>query len=120
MFDQLSEWYFRGLFAITELSNPLRGLSVIRACIWSVSNPVLIPTDYGAMYSKRQKLISKKIRMMEKTMDDYDHRKFVNMGASEKSTLISKNRSFIKGKGFNHLEHFFRMTIRVEGPFPGP
>ena len=44
-------------------------------------------------------------------MDDYDHQKFVNVGASEKFTLISNNRSFIKEKGFHHLEDFFRKTI---------
>ena len=48
-------------------------------------------------------------------MDDYDHRKFVNMGASEKFTLISKNRSFIKEKGFHHPEYFFHKTITQKG-----
>ena len=48
---------------------------------------------------------------MEEQIDDYDHQKFVNVGASEKFTLISKNRSFIKEKGFHYLEDFFRKTI---------
>ena len=48
-------------------------------------------------------------------MDDYNHQKFVNLGESEKFTLISKNRSFIKEKGFHHLEDFFRKTIANKG-----
>ena len=60
---------------------------------------------------------------MEEPSDDYDHLMFVNMGAAEKFGLISTNRSFIKEKGFNHLDDFFRKTIenkRVEGTVPTP
>ena len=35
----------------------------------------------------------------------------VNLRASEKFSLILKNRSFIKEKGFYHPEDFFRNTI---------
>ena len=48
-------------------------------------------------------------------MEDYDREKFVIVGASEKFTLISKNRSFIKEKGFHHPEDFFRKTIAKKG-----
>ena len=47
--------------------------------------------------------------------EDYDHENFVNVGASQKFTLISANRSFIKEKGFHHLEDFFRKTITKKG-----
>ena len=54
--------------------------------------------------SKKQKVSSKKSSRMEEPMEDYDREKFVIVGASEKFTLISKNRSFIKEKGFHHPE----------------
>ena len=44
-------------------------------------------------------------------MEDYDRTKFVNLEASKRFTLISTNRSFIKEKGFHHLEDFFKKTI---------
>ena len=50
------------------------------------------------MSSKRQKLSSRKSRRVEEPSDDYNHEKFVNVGAAEKFGLISKNRSFIKEK----------------------
>ena len=52
---------------------------------------------------------------MEEPSDDYDHVKFVNVGAAEKFGLISKNRSFIKEKGFHHSEDFFCKTIANKG-----
>ena len=48
---------------------------------------------------------------MEEQPEDYDHHKFMNLGASKKFTLISKNRSFIKEKGFHHPKDFFLKTI---------
>ena len=48
-------------------------------------------------------------------MQNYDHTKFVNEGAAKKFVLISKNRSFIKEKGFHHPEDFFRKTIANKG-----
>ena len=39
----------------------------------------------------------------------------MNLGASQKFALISKNLSFIKEKGFHHLEYFFRKTIAKKG-----
>ena len=47
----------------------------------------------------------------EEPSHDYDHEKFVNESTTKKFGLISKNRSFIKEKGFHHLDDFFRETI---------
>ena len=46
---------------------------------------------------------------------DYNHEKFVNVSAAKKFGLISKNRSFIKEKGFHHPNDFFRKTIANKG-----
>ena len=48
-------------------------------------------------------------------MHSYDHDKFINESAVEKFDLISKNRSFIKEKGFHHPNDFFRKTIANKG-----
>ena len=40
------------------------------------------------------------------------------MSATEKFGLISKNRSFIKEKGFHHPDDFFRKTIANKGWMP--
>ena len=48
-------------------------------------------------------------------MHSYDHEKFVNESTTEKFDLISKNRSFIKEKGFHYLDDFFRKTIVNKG-----
>ena len=52
---------------------------------------------------------------MEKPTNDYDHLMFLNVGAFVKFALISRNRSFIKEKGFHQLEDFFPMTIAQKG-----
>ena len=57
------------------------------------------------MSSKNQKLSSKRSRASEEPAHDYDHEKFVN----------AKNRSFIKEKGFHHLDDFFHKTIANKG-----
>ena len=54
-------------------------------------------------------------RANEEPAQKYDHTKFVNEGVAEKFGLISKNRSFIKEKGFHHPEDFFRKTIANKG-----
>ena len=41
----------------------------------------------------------------------HDHDKFVNENMAEKFSLICANRSFIKEKGFQHPDDFFRKTI---------
>ena len=63
------------------------------------------------MSSKKQKLSSKRSWASEEPSHDYDHEKFVNESATEKFGLISKNRSFIKEKGFQHPDDFFLKTI---------
>ena len=63
------------------------------------------------MSSKRQKMTSKRGQTSEELAQNYDRTKFVNEGAAEKLSLISKNRSFIKEKGFHHPEDFFRKII---------
>ena len=67
------------------------------------------------MSSKKKKLSSKKSQKIEMPSHDYDHEKFVNASEAEKFGLISNNRSFIKGKGFQHPEDFFRKTIANKG-----
>ena len=52
---------------------------------------------------------------MEGPSHDYDHEKFVNKEAIEKFGLISKNRLFIKEKGFHHPENLFLKTITNKG-----
>ena len=54
---------------------------------------------------------SKKSWASEEPTQAYDHIKFINKSATEKFGLISANRSFIKEKGFQHPEDFFRKTI---------
>ena len=52
---------------------------------------------------------------MEEPAHDYNREKFVNEGAAEKFGLVSKNRPFIKKKGFHHSDYFFRKTIANKG-----
>ena len=67
------------------------------------------------MSSKQQKMTAKQGRASEEPARTYDHDKLVNESAAEKFGLISKNRSFIKEKGFHHPEDFFRKTIVAKG-----
>ena len=67
------------------------------------------------MSSKRQKMTAKRGRASEEPARSYDHDKFVNDSATEKFGLISKNRSFIKEKGFHHPDDFFCKTIVNKG-----
>ena len=67
------------------------------------------------MSSKRQKMTTKRGWASEEPACTYDHDKFVNESAAEKFDLISKNRSFIKEKGFHHPEDFFHKTIVDKG-----
>ena len=60
-------------------------------------------------------MTSKRGRASEEPTHRYDHEKFVNESATEKFDLISKNRSFIKEKGFHHLDDFFCKTIANKG-----
>ena len=67
------------------------------------------------MSTKKQKLNLKRSQASEEPAHDYDHEKFVNANAAKKFNLISKNRSFIKEKGFHHPDDFFRKTIVNKG-----
>ena len=67
------------------------------------------------MSSKKQKMSSKRSWASEEPAHSYDHDKFVNESVTKKFCLISKNRSFIKEKGFHHSDDFFRKTIVNKG-----
>ena len=67
------------------------------------------------MSSKRQNITTKKGRASEKPTHSYDHDNFVNESVIEKFDLISKNRSFIKEKGFHHPGDFFHKMIANKG-----
>ena len=58
---------------------------------------------------------SKRSRASEELTHSYDHDKFVNESKAKKFGLISKNRSFIKEKGFHHPDDFFCNTIVNKG-----
>ena len=60
-------------------------------------------------------MTAKRGRASEEPAHSYDHEKFVNESMAEKLDLISKNRSFIKKKGFHHPVDFFRKTIANKG-----
>ena len=67
------------------------------------------------MSSKRQKLPTKRGRVSEDPTPNFVITKFVNEGAADRFGTICKNRSFIKEKGFHHLDDFFRKTIATKG-----
>ena len=67
------------------------------------------------MSSKKRKISSKSSRASEEPSQAYDHGKFVNESVDEKFGLIFVNRSFIKEKGFQHPDDFFRKTIARKG-----
>ena len=67
------------------------------------------------MSSKKKKMSSKRGRVSEEPAHSYDHDKSINESTTEKFGLISKNRSFIKEKGFHHPDDFFRKTIANKG-----
>ena len=51
----------------------------------------------------------------EEPTHSYDHDKFFNESMIEKFGLISKNRLFIREKGFHQPDDFFRKTIANKG-----
>ena len=67
------------------------------------------------MLSKKQKISSKRSQASDKPAHSFYHDKFVNESAAKKFSLISKNRSFIKEKGFHQPDDFFRKTIANKG-----
>ena len=60
-------------------------------------------------------MTAKRGRASEELAHSYDHDKFFNESVAEKFSLVSKNRSFIKEKGFHHPNDFFRKTISNKG-----
>ena len=60
-------------------------------------------------------MTSKKSRWVEEPEGDFDRNKFINVATVEKFGLVSKIWSFIKEKGFHHLDDFFRKTIVNKG-----
>ena len=58
---------------------------------------------------------SKRSRPSEEHAHSYDHEKFVNESVVEKFDLMSKNRSFIKEKGYHHSGDLFFKTIANKG-----
>ena len=77
-------------------------------------HPIPIPIKCS-MSSKKEKMSSKRNQASEEPTHDYNHEKFVNESTVEKFGLISKNRSFIKKKGFHHPDDFFLRTIVNKG-----
>ena len=67
------------------------------------------------MSGKRRKLPTKRGRASEDLSLKFDVTRFVNEGATDRFGTIYKNRSFIKEKGFNHPDDFFRKTIATKG-----
>ena len=88
-----------------------RGQEKVRKTLATISTrPHKFP-----MSSKKQKMTSKRDRESEEPVHSYNHENFVNKSAVEKFGLISKNRSFIKEKGFHHPDDFFHKTITNKG-----
>ena len=67
------------------------------------------------MSGKRQKLPAKRSRASEAPTPTFDTSRFNNEAAADRFSIICKNRSFIKEKGFHHPEDFFRKTIEAKG-----
>ena len=67
------------------------------------------------MSGKRQKLPTKQSRPSEDLTPTFDASRFANASAADRFSIICKNRSFIKEKGFHHPDEFFRKTIKRKG-----
>ena len=88
-----------------------RGQEEVRKSLVTISTrPYKCP-----MSSKKKKMSSKRGRASEEPVHSYDHDKSINESTTQKFGLISKNRSFIKEKGFHHPNDFFRKTIANKG-----
>ena len=93
------------------LSRPVDGVTLV---------PFLYITPLGAwvvlpMSGKRQKLPTKWGQPSEDSTPNYDVTQFINEGVADRFSTIYKNRSFIKEKGFHHLDDFFRKKIAAKG-----
>ena len=60
-------------------------------------------------------MTAKRGRASEEPAHSYNYDKCIHESVAEKFGLISKNRSFIKMKGFHHPEDSFRKTITNKG-----
>ena len=67
------------------------------------------------MSGKRQKLPAKRSRASADPTPTFDASRFINASAADRFSIICKNRSFIKEKGFHHPDDFFRKTIAAKG-----
>ena len=67
------------------------------------------------MSSKRKKLPTKRGRASKDPTPNFDVMRFVNEGTIDRFGTIRKNRSFIKEKGFQHPDDFFRKIITAKG-----
>ena len=93
------------------LSDPAGGATlVLFPRITPLAVRVLAP-----MSGKKQKLPTKRGRASEDPTRNYDVTRFVNEGAADWFSTICKNRSFIKEKGFHHLDDFFHKTNVAKG-----
>ena len=110
MFDKLTKWEFSHYLETKDLIKHIRSPSA-RLGLFGKPRPLSHLNHLSpSMSSKRKKLALKRSRASEEPTCGYDHDKF-----AEKFGLISKNRSFIKEKGFHHLDVFFRKTIANKG-----
>ena len=58
---------------------------------------------------------AKRSRPSEDPTPMFDASRFINASAADRFSIICKNRSFIKEKGFHHPDDFFRKTITAKG-----
>ena len=64
------------------------------------------------MSGKQQKLPAKRSRPSEASTPAFDASRFANSNAADRFSIICKNRSFIKEKGFHHPEDFLEKLSR--------
>ena len=65
------------------------------------------------MESKKQRLSKRALNTAP--LEEYNNEKFVTLEASRRYTLIARNRTCIKEKGFEHTDDFFVKGIAIKG-----
>ena len=70
------------------------------------------------MSGKRQKLPAKRSRPSEAPTPAFDASRFVNESVADRFSIICKNRSFIKEKGFHHPDDFLGRQSKERGGVP--
>ena len=95
------------------MSGDLRGQEECYQSLGNHPHPTL--SSAKCREKKKQKQSSKRSRASEEPTHSYDHHIFFNESTAEKFSLISKNRPFIKEKGFHHPDDFFHKTIANKG-----